>query len=87
MLFAWVLLEFLARSGLMASSNAALMLALGVMLAIVSLVDWQLNSPMVNARTGDNVTLDDYIEINGVVVVFAFLVSIILEVRKRQSGK
>jgi len=33
------------------------------------------------------VTLDDYIEINGIVVVFSFLVSIILEVRKRQSGK
>ncbi|MCK5919660.1 hypothetical protein [Alcanivorax sp.] len=87
MLFAWGLLEFLTRSGLMASSNGALMLALGVMLIIVSVADWQMNSPMINARTGDHVTLDDYIEINGVVVVFSFLVSIILEVRKRQSGK
>jgi hypothetical protein len=83
-LFAWGLLEFLTRSGLMASSNAALMLALGVMLTIVSVADWQMNSPMINARTGDHVTLDDYIEINGVVVVFSFLVSIILEVRKRK---
>ena len=72
-LFAWGLLEFLTRSGLMASSNAALMLALGVMLTIVSVADWQMNSPMINARTGDHVTLDDYIEINGVVVVFSFL--------------
>ena len=86
-LFAWGLLEFLTRSGLMASSNGALMLALGVMLIIVSVADWQMNSPMINARTGDHVTLDDYIEINGIVVVFSFLVSIILEVRKRQSGK
>jgi hypothetical protein len=87
MLFAWGLLEFLTRGGLMASSNAALMLALGVMLAIVSVTDWQMNSPMINARTGEHVTLDDYIEINGVVVVFSFLVSIILEVWKRQRGK
>ena len=36
----------------MASSNAALMLALGVMLTIVSVADWQMNSPMINARTG-----------------------------------
>ncbi|WP_323773653.1 hypothetical protein [Alcanivorax sp.] len=87
MLFAWGLLEFLTRSGLMVSSNAALMLALGVMLIIVSVADWQMNSPMINARTGDHVTLDDYIEINGLMVVFSFLVSIILEVRKRQSRK
>ncbi len=87
MLFAWGLLEFLTRSGLMVSSNAALMLALGVMLIIVNVADWQMNSPMINARTGDHVTLDDYIEINGLMVVFSFLVSIILEVRKRQSRK
>ena len=71
----------------MASSNAALMVALGVMLTIVRVVDWQMNSPMLNAMTGDYVTLNDYIEINGLMVMFSFLVSIILEVRKRQSRK
>ena len=87
MFFAWVLLEFITRSGLMLSSNAALMFSLGVMMIVVSVADWLLNSPMINARTGKNISLNEYFWINSAIVFFCFLVSVFLEVKKRRSRK
>tara|TARA_R100000781_G_scaffold69156_1_gene43535 strand:- start:152 stop:535 length:384 start_codon:yes stop_codon:yes gene_type:complete len=72
---AWVLLEVLTRKGLMVSENAALMFSLGVMLAVIGIVDWQINSPIVNARTGNHVSLSDYFWDNAIVVLISFFIS------------
>ena len=86
-LLAWALLEVLTRKRLMVSENAALMFSLGVMLVVIRIVDWQINSPIVNARTGSHVILSDYFWDNAIVVFISFIISIILEVKKRREKK
>ena len=82
---AWVLLEVLTRKGLMVSENAALMFSLGVMLAVIRVVDWQINNPIVNARTGSHVSLSDYFWNNAIVVLISFFISMVLEIKKRRE--
>lgn len=86
-LLAWVLLEVLTRKGIMVSENAALMFSLGIMLAVIRIVDWQINSPIVDARTGGNVSFSDYFWNNAIVVFISFIVSIFFEVKKRREKK
>lgn len=85
MFLAWVVLEALTRSKLMVSSNAALLLSLGVMLAVVRVVDWQINSPIINSRDGGYVKFYDYFWDNALVVLVSLVASIFLEIRKRRK--
>ena len=84
--FAWGLMELLLRRGFMKSMNAALMLSLSAMMGIVRIVDWEMNSPVVNARTGKQITAEDFFFIYGGVVLFCFIASVLLEIRKRSKS-
>lgn len=85
--FAWGLMELLLRRGFMKSMNAALMLSLSAMMGIVRIVDWEMNSPVVNARTGKQITAEDFFFISGGWFYFALLLRYCLRSGKGQSHR